>query len=508
MANQRNISTDLYDLLVTRNFDPEVTNAQGQATQPDEGVVFSFDYVSAQGKTYGTAVAVIDSEDQELSLYFGDNLGKSMEEPDKSEWFEFLRQMSQFATRHNFHTFSPKNLNNLKHTMAGMAAIREGLFEGYYGTRRVSYMGEATDARLVIQHNRPLGESDARHRNIKNLFIETVEGERFKLPFVNLAGGRAMLEHVRQGGRPYDIRGVHIAEMVSELKLLNRFNRASAGRVVEGVTADLREQAHAYYDTLRESLRHLGSARGYQRYFESWSPAAITETDALVEDLKTLFVEQTIDARIEAALPVLAKIQQGTAMKEIKMFEHWVDSVTEGTWAQPDTPEKVKQLQAFMSQEQPVGPDAVNATEALYDIIGDDELFDQLAALAQRDPDADARATVRDWIVDHQYDPEWQDMLRPISVAVDADDQEQNVDLDLNDTEVKEGDNVATFEGPDADIECNRTMEGRHCPVHGLRECGMYEDSTDPMDHRGAATDSFYEELSRMKSLALPKSHK
>lgn len=573
MANKRNISTDLYDLLVTRNFNPEVTNARGQATQPDEGVVFSFDYVSVQGKTYGTAVAVIDSEDQELSLYFGDNLGRSMEEPDKSEWFEFLRQLGQFATRHNFHTFSPKNLNNLKHTMVGMAAIREGLFEGYYGNRRTSYMGEATDARLVIQHNRPLGESDARHRNIKNLFIETAEGERFKLPFVNLAGGRAMLEHVRQGGRPYDIRGVHIAEMVSELKLLNRFNRASAGQVVEGVTADLREQAHAYYDNLRENLRHLASSRGYQRYFESWSPADISDSEALVEDLKTLFVEQTIDARIEAALPILAKIQQGSTMKEAEIFETWVNTVVEGTWAVPDTPEKIKKLQAFMSQEQPVGPDAVNATEALYDIIGDDELFDQLAVLAQRDPDADARAAVRDWIVDHQYDPEWQDMLRPISVAIDADDQEQNVDLDLNDTDVKEGtrripgphgdleitdtptgttvrrakyqdidqynpdtepdghpwaatldsrqgrlmrnvldmkegDNVATFEGPDEDTECNRTMEGRHCPVHGMMECGMYEDSTDPMDHRGAATDSFYEELDRIKSLALPKSHK
>jgi len=482
MSTEQNISTALYDLLATKNFDPEVTDEQGQASQPDEGVVFSFDYVGGSGQNYGTAVAVIDAADQELSLYFGDNLGRSMEEPDKSEWFEFLQQLSQFATRHSFHTFSPKNLSQLKHTMAGLAAIKEGLFEGYYGTRRVSYMGEATDARLVIEHNRPLSETDARHRNIKNLFIETVEGERFKLPFANLAGGRAMLEHVRQGGRPYDIRGVHISEMVSELRLLNRFNRASAGRVVEGVTAELCEQAVAYYESLRDDLRHLGSRRGYQRYFESWSPADVTGADALVEDLKTLFVEQTIDARIEAALPVLAKIQQVTAMKEVKVFETWVDSVTEGTWAMPDTPEKVQALKKFMSQEQPVGPDAVNATDALYDIIGDDELFDQLADLARGDPDADARVVVRDWIQDHQFDPEWQDMLRPVSVAVGADDQEQNVDIDLDSNKVKEGDNLATFVGPN---------EGQ-----------------DPMDRRGGVWDSFYEELDRIKNLALPKSHK
>ena len=45
---------------------------------------------------------------------------------------------------------------------------------------------------------------------------------------------------------------------------------------------------------------------------------------------------------------------------------------------------------------------------------------------------------------------------------------------------VAEGDNLATFVGPN-------------------------EDSTDAMDHRGAVTDSFYEDLARIKTLALSK---
>lgn len=125
-----------------------------------------------------------------------------------------------------------------------------------------------------------------------------------------------------------------------------------------------------------------------------------------------------------------------------------------------------------------------------------------------------------------------------------------------------EGDNLATFEvmsgfdAPVAEGSCNMTMEGEYCPEHGLAECAMEEgwkgelaggtaggvagtlagtavggplggvvggalggtagamlgrnltkeDSTDPMDHRGAVTDSFYEsELARIKSLALLK---
>jgi hypothetical protein len=37
-----------------------------------------------------------------------------------------------------------------------------------------------------------------------------------------------------------------------------------------------------------------------------------------------------------------------------------------------------------MSGELIVGPDAMNATEQLYDIVGDDELFDILNDLADR----------------------------------------------------------------------------------------------------------------------------
>ena len=384
MATQ-SISQDLADLLTTKNLDPKYTDEKGQDAAPAEAVTFSFDYVGSSGKNYGTLVIVL-GDGNDMMVFFGDNLGRSMEDPeDKAEWFKFLEQMSNFATQHRY-TFSPKDLNRLKHTMAGIAAIKEGLFEGYYGTRRVSYMGEQTSARLVIKHNRMLGENDKRYRYVESLYIETGDGERFKLPFTKLVGGRAMLEHVRQGGKPYDVRGVHIAEMVTEINLLSRFNRASQGRVFEGSTQHIVEAAHEYYSQLQHNLKHLGSSRGYRTYFESWSPADINETDALVEDIKTLFVEQTLDARIESALPLLAKIQQGTPMKEVQVFENWINNMAEGTWALPDTPEQEARLKELMSSELIAGPDGTNATEQLYDIVGDDQLFDLIGAAADADP--------------------------------------------------------------------------------------------------------------------------
>ena len=389
-----NISQDVADLLATKDYDVKYTDGQGQDSSPEEAKTFAFDWVAGSGKNYGTVVIVLGDEN-DLQLFFGDNLGKTMENPqDKLDWFGseretgFLPELKNFATQHRY-TFSPKDINQLKHTMQGMAAIKEGLFEGYYGTRKISYVGEQTEARLVIKHNRMIGEDDKRYRYVESLFIETAEGERFKLPFVKLSGGRAMLEHVKQGGRPYDIRGQHINEIVSEMAVLSRFNRASQQRVFEGVTQELVETAQHYYSELRGNLQHMATGRGYNQYFESWTPADIGDETALVEDLKTMFIEQTLDARIEAALPTLAKIQQrGTAMKEAQIFENWINNIMEGTWALPDTPEAQAKLNELMSQELIVGPDATNATQQLYDVIGDDRLFDILGDLAEQDPRA------------------------------------------------------------------------------------------------------------------------
>jgi hypothetical protein len=223
------------------------------------------------------------------------------------------------------------------------------------------------------------------------MFIETVDGERFKLGFKSLSGARAMLEHVRQGGKPYDVRGCHITETVNEIAVLSRFNRASANRILEGVTQELVTEAQAYYQSLRENLKHMASTRGYAKYFESWHPATINEQEGVVDNIKTLFIEQSIDSRIEAALPLLAKIQQrGQEMKEADIFESWINRLTEGTWTLPETPEQLDKLQALMTGELIVGPDATNATEQLYDLVGDDILFDRLHALADQDPRANA----------------------------------------------------------------------------------------------------------------------
>jgi len=323
--SQQTPAKKLFDLLLSRDFDPDMLDVTGKpATDPAEAELFSFEFRAQSGKTYGTVVIML-GDDGEMELFCADNVGRTMEGEDKSDWFAFLQQLKEFAVR-NFMSFGIKNINKLRYSMQGQAAIKEGLFESWSGNRTTSWLGQATEARLMVKHKRPLGENDARFRYVESLYIETADGERFKLPFTKLSGGRAMVEHVRQGGKPYDLRGQHIAGIVEEINVLSRFRRANHNKIFEGDTGQLVEETNMYYENLQKVLKGIGSTAGYSNYFESWQPEEVSEQDVVIEGLKNLFVEQSIDSRIEQALPLLARIQQqGQAMKEANIFEAWAN---------------------------------------------------------------------------------------------------------------------------------------------------------------------------------------
>jgi len=482
----------LFDLLVSRDFDPELLDVKGMpATDPAEAELFNFDFRAESGKDYGTVVVLLGN-DNNLEVYFGDNVGRTMEGNDKNEWYAFLEQLKHFAVK-NFMEFSPKNINRLRYSMQGQAAIKEGLFESWTGTKTQSWNGNQTEARLMIKHKKSLGETDARFRYVESLFVETAEGERYKLPFTKLSGGRAMVEHVRNGGRPYDIRGQHIVQIVEELNILSRFRRANQGRLLEGDTAQLVEDTNAYYATAQKTLKSLSTNRGYTAYFESWNPAEVTEEEVVIEGLKHLFVTQSIDTRIEQALPLLARIQQqGKAMKEANIFEAWAERLLEGTWQLPDTPEKQTDLIELMSIEQPVGADATNITEQLYGLLGDDHLFDQLEELAERDANADARQVIFDRMQELSDHP---DVLKVI--------EQLNIDptAEMNPPEGTPADLSATPPEPSAQVpggqgNINRLAESRGTLRALRRAAGLLKENV-TLDEDGSTFDHILDTYKR-----------
>ena len=391
---ENTVGNTLFELLVTRDFEPELLDSNGKAiTDPVQAELFSFDW-KTDSNNYG-AVVILLGKDNELEVYYGDNLGRGMEPQDRQDWYRFLEQMKNFATR-NLMTFELNNISRLKYTMQGMAAIKEGLFESYYGKKNISYSDGPKQTKLMIKHSRNIDEGEARYRAIESLFVETASGERFRVPSRSLAHGRMLERHIAEGGNPYDAFGQHINDTVSEMSVLSRFLRAAKNRNFSGDVDQVVREAVRHYQDLKTKAKRLISQRGYTEERAAFDPLATSESAVAVEQLRNMFVEQSIDTRIEEALPVLARLAAGAAansimdaqpesMPELNEFASWADSLVEQT---PTDSGTQQQLSDLMQADLPSGPDGTNAIQQLIQTPADDEeLFDIIRVLSKQDPD-------------------------------------------------------------------------------------------------------------------------
>ena len=405
MAQENNASQQLYDLLVTRDFDPKSLDAMGKPTvNPSEADLFSFNF-KTENKEYGTVVVLVNG-DNDLEVFYGDNLGKAMDSGDKGDWYDFLAAIRNLAKRHLL-TFSLNNMNKLKYQMKSMADLAEGLvLEAWKGQgKNKSYNNQPGNAKVVIQHSRAIGEGEQRFRNIGALFVENAQGERFRMPFESIAGAKAMARHVSEGGTPYDAFGQHISETINEIGILGKFVRASRSNAFsqnEQALGIVEDAVNHYADLKRKAKKMIGK-RGYKEIFATYDPAVATELDETIESVREVFVNSAVDSRIEEALPILARLAvpsilalKDDTMRESDIFEQWADGLMEGTWALVDTEEEIQMLKDLLAKPLPCGPDGEYATEQLYDLIGDDQLFDEIGDLADTEgADADCREIVR-----------------------------------------------------------------------------------------------------------------
>lgn len=429
---QENTSQKLFNLLLSKDFDIKTLDSAGKSiTNITEADIFSFNFVSNK-VNYGTVVILLGDENN-FEIFFGDNIGLGLERDAKNTWYDLLYQLRMFAKR-NMLSFSLKNINKLKHTMQGLATIKEGLYEGWNGTSKSSYNPQKNKVKLIIRHSKKMTEGEQRFRNINAIFIENADGERFKLQFKNIAGARAMARHVAEGKTPYDVFGLHITETVNSINTLGNFLRVKTINESDA-TNKIIEACKYHNKKLKKNIKLMSGVRGYKSYTESWSPLEIQENEELVDNVRNLLIpEGSEDNRINDVLPVLANLvseyrtqktstMENNNMKEIAMFESWAENITEGTWAIPDSPEAIQKLKEILKQELPVGVDATNATEVLYDIIGDDDLYDSLGEMADIDPTADARSEVVAWLGTHGIAfPGMENILQDTGVYDEVDD--------------------------------------------------------------------------------------
>lgn len=216
----------------------------------------------------------------------------------------------------------PKDQDYQAQKARDMKQVQEGI-SAAYGSSKSSYQ-QLENAKLIIKHNKPVNEESrgSRSRNISAIYIENADGERYKMPTNNLAGGRAMLRHVKEGGTPYDDFGTHIQEQCNELKKLKEFKKYSLRNgLVNEDTTDIVEAVSNRINSLREGINKLKGCKCYNETKEKFESKEfkINETDRT--KLRNQFTVRTFDESLDEALPyVNALVKEMKALKEADDF--------------------------------------------------------------------------------------------------------------------------------------------------------------------------------------------
>ena len=232
-----NISQELFNKIRSRFTDVSLGDQSGKNTSdPSNARFFNFNYLSHGKKDFGNVtISLID--EKSLKVYFNKDIATNLDTEDQDDWFKFLRDMRKFAKR-SVLGFDTRDINRssleLRDIMQqsanqGIQTTDEDIQESkMYGTKRKSY-DHVGETRLIIKHINMVDEEKrgSRTRNIDAVFVETAEGERYKLRTTNLHGARAIGQHVAQGGTITDDRTEEIYNMVIEMQQLSKFLRAT-----------------------------------------------------------------------------------------------------------------------------------------------------------------------------------------------------------------------------------------------------------------------------------------
>ncbi len=91
-----------------------------------------------------------------------------------------------------------------------------------------------------------------------------------------------------------------------------------------------------------------------------------------------------------------------------------VKKIKEGTWSVPETPEQVEKLTILLKN--PLN--AEKALDELYDVFGDDELFDDLEVMKRNEPETDVRHVVIRRLKDMNFIKEVRENAKPTNEDV------------------------------------------------------------------------------------------
>ena len=323
-------SEDLFNKIRSQFSNIRLGDENGAATaDPSSAVFFEFEF-QEDADTFGS-VSISLADGENMKVYYNRDLVNKIDEDSKDEWYAFLKELKDFAVEHQMrfdvrditkNNLTKQDYENLADTNKTVntdemseelarITILAGVNEGLTGTAKRSY--ENLDkTKLIIRHKGKVDETvpGARSRQIQSLYIENEDGERFKYPMTHLAGARAMMRHVANGGRPHDEFGTHIIQTSEDIAKLNSFQRYVSNKdQLNDNAGDIIENTKLQLENLREYMRNLSKQGHYESSCKSYKKAEDQVLDdETVNKLREKFTMTNLDSRVEDAFPLISRV--------------------------------------------------------------------------------------------------------------------------------------------------------------------------------------------------------
>ena len=323
-------SEDLFNKIRSQFSNIRLGDENGAATaDPSSAVFFEFEF-QEDADTFGS-VSVSLADGENMKVYYNRDLVSKIDEDSRDEWYAFLKELKDFAVEHQLRfdvrditknnltkqdyenladTNKTVNTDEMSEELARITKLA-GVTEGLTGTAKRSYEN-LNKTKLIIRHKGKVDETvpGARSRQIQSLYIENEDGERFKYPLTHLAGARAMMRHVSNGGRPHDEFGEHIVRTSEDIAKLNSFSRYVTNKdQLNDNAGDIIEQTKLKLENLRGYMKNLSN----QGHYENASKDFKTSEEQILDDetvnkMREKFTMTNLDSRVEDALPIINKI--------------------------------------------------------------------------------------------------------------------------------------------------------------------------------------------------------
>jgi hypothetical protein len=447
------ISQDVFDKIRSRFENLEMGDETGAVTiDPAEARFFDFDFVF-EGNNLGR-VSISLNDLGSLKIYYSQGITENIDQSVKQIWYKFLKEMRMFAMRRlmRFDTrdIAKTNLDKNDFQYLASKGTKEELMqtkmnESKWNSKSTKKTSRAVRGatEVIVRHARPVDEmypgSRSQRKNIRAIFIQNADGERFKYPFIHPTGAFAMAQHVDHGGVPHDPAGKAIMRMSEQIAQLQEFSRQVQHSQLHDDAMGISDRAHGRLSELKSMIEALGKRHHYESWVAEFNEQEHSGNDLMeldpvtMEDYKSKFTQTNFKEELAQFFPLIHNIMQETngidlesyvqeaksnctctdedednscpvhgeemeeSVNEFAQFEAWAEAVEQGKLAD-DQIEDLKMALGDLSEPLQLGPDGSIATQFFQQFgLDDSDLADKFKQAADLDSTSDPMNILQLW---------------------------------------------------------------------------------------------------------------